>query len=47
MANLILVTGGLGFIGSHTVLKLIDFGYSVIIVDNCCNSDISVLHSYK
>lgn len=47
MANLILVTGGLGFIGSHTVLKLIDFGYSVIIVDNCCNSDASVLHSLK
>ena len=44
MANLILATGGLGFIGSHTVLKLNEFGYSVIIIDNCCNSDISVLY---
>lgn len=43
MSNYILVTGGLGFIGSHTVVKLIDDGYSVIIVDNLSNSKLDVL----
>lgn len=47
MSNLILVTGGLGYIGSHIVLKLIEFGYEVIIVDNCCNSDIGILKKIK
>ena len=39
----ILVTGGLGYIGSHTVVELINQGYDVHIIDNLCNSDISVL----
>lgn len=39
----ILVTGGLGFIGSHTVVELIEGGNNVIIVDNLCNSKIEVL----
>lgn len=39
----ILVTGGLGFIGSHTVVELINEGHEVIIVDNLCNSKIEVL----
>lgn len=34
----ILVTGGTGFIGSHTVVELIQSGYSVVIVDNLSNS---------
>lgn len=34
----ILVTGGAGYIGSHTVIELIDNGYEVIIVDNFVNS---------
>ncbi|PVH67401.1 udp-glucose 4-epimerase [Cadophora sp. DSE1049] len=34
----ILVTGGLGFIGSHTSLELLKAGYNVIIVDDCSNS---------
>ncbi len=34
----ILVTGGAGYIGSHTVVELIKSGYSVIVVDNLCNS---------
>lgn len=34
----ILVTGGAGFIGSHTTLLLLNHGYDVIVVDNCCNS---------
>jgi len=39
----ILVTGGLGFIGSHTVVELIEAGHEVVIVDNLCNSKIEVL----
>lgn len=34
----ILVTGGTGFIGSHTVLELLNAGYDVVVVDNLCNS---------
>ena len=34
----ILVTGGSGFIGSHTVLELLNKGYGVIVMDNLCNS---------
>lgn len=39
----ILVTGGLGFIGSHVVVELQNEGYDVVIVDNCSNSSESVL----
>jgi UDP-glucose 4-epimerase len=39
----ILVTGGLGFIGSHTVVELQNSGFDVIIIDNLSNSSISVL----
>ena len=34
----ILVTGGMGYIGSHTCVELIQAGYSVVVVDNLCNS---------
>ena len=34
----ILVTGGTGFIGSHTCVELLDAGYDVVIVDNLSNS---------
>ena len=39
----ILVTGGTGYIGSHTVVELINSGYEVVIVDNLSNSKICVL----
>jgi UDP-glucose 4-epimerase len=40
----ILVTGGLGYIGSHTVVELINNGYEPIIVDNLSNTSINVLN---
>ncbi len=39
----ILVTGGLGFIGSHTVVELQNEGYDVLIIDDLSNSSIEVL----
>ena len=38
MKERILVTGGAGYIGSHTVVELLDRGYEVVVVDNLCNS---------
>lgn len=43
MSKKVLVTGGTGYIGSHTAVELIESGYEVLIVDNLCNSNISVL----
>ncbi|MDY6393055.1 MAG: UDP-glucose 4-epimerase GalE [Bacilli bacterium] len=40
----ILVTGGLGFIGSHTVVELLSAGHTPIIVDNLVNSKLEVLN---
>lgn len=40
----ILITGGLGFIGSHAVVELQESGFDVIIVDNLSNSSIEVLN---
>ena len=39
----VLVTGGCGYIGSHTVVELINAGYRAVIVDNLSNSKIGVL----
>jgi UDP-glucose 4-epimerase len=39
----ILLTGGAGYIGSHTYLALLDAGYDPVIIDNFCNSEPSVI----
>src|SRR5476651_388812 len=39
----ILVTGGLGFIGSHTVVELVNAGYEPVIVDDLSNSQLGIL----
>jgi len=39
----VLVTGGLGYIGSHTSVKLLEEGFDVVIIDNLSNSKIEVL----
>ena len=41
--NKILVTGGLGYIGSHTVVALIEAGFEVVIVDDLSNAEAYVL----
>nr|WP_321406094.1 UDP-glucose 4-epimerase GalE [uncultured Carboxylicivirga sp.] len=43
----ILVTGGTGYIGSHTVVELQNQGYDVVIVDNLSNSNIEVLDNIE
>jgi UDP-glucose 4-epimerase len=35
----VLVTGGAGYIGSHTCIELLEAGHNVVIVDNLCNSN--------
>ena len=39
----ILLTGGMGFIGSHTAVVLLEAGYDVVLYDNLSNADPSVL----
>lgn len=43
MKHKILVTGGVGYIGSHTTVELINAGYEVVIIDNLSNSNVNVL----
>ena len=47
MSNTILVTGGIGYIGSHTVYELYNLGYNVIIIDNLINSSHISLENLK
>ena len=43
----ILITGGAGYIGSHTVVELYNSGYNPIVVDNLCNSSISNINGIE
>ena len=43
----ILVTGGLGYIGSHTVTCLSEAGYDVVIIDNLSNSMLDTLDTLR
>ena len=43
----ILVTGGLGYIGSHTVVELAKAGYEAVIIDNLCNTSIKNLRGIE
>ncbi|MGG0413126.1 UDP-glucose 4-epimerase GalE [Peribacillus simplex] len=43
----ILVTGGAGYIGSHTCVALLEAGHSVIVADNLCNSKVDTLDKVK
>lgn len=44
---MILVTGGAGFIGSHTCVELLDRGYDIAVIDNLCNSKIDTIDKIK
>lgn len=47
MNKRILVTGGCGYIGSHTTVQLLEKGFDVHIVDNLSNSDKNVIKKIK
>ena len=44
---MILVTGGAGFIGSHTCVELLNGGYEVAVIDNFCNSKPEMLDKIR
>lgn len=43
----ILVTGGAGYIGSHTCIRLLEAGYQIAVIDNLCNSSIKAVQRVK
>ena len=43
----VLVTGGAGYIGSHTCVELLESGYGVVVIDNLCNSNPESLNRVK
>ena len=43
----VLVTGGAGYIGSHTCVELLNAGYDIVVVDNFSNSKPEVLNRIK
>ena len=47
MSSTILITGGAGYIGSHTAVELMQQGHRVVIVDNLCNSSLKVLERLR
>jgi UDP-glucose 4-epimerase len=40
----VLLTGGAGYIGSHTAVELLNAGYEVVVVDNLSNSSVKAIH---
>ena len=42
-----MVTGGAGYIGSHTCIELLEAGYQVVVVDNLYNSSKKSLERYR
>ena len=42
-----LVTGGAGYIGSHTCVRLLEAGHQIAVIDNLCNSNIEAVHRIK
>ena len=46
MKEMVLVSGGAGYIGSHTAVELINAGYDVVVADNLSNSDMSGVDRY-
>ena len=43
----ILISGGTGYIGSHTSVELVEAGYDIVIIDNFSNSDAGALDGVK
>ena len=43
----ILVTGGAGYIGSHTCVELLNLGLEVVVIDNLCNSKVDAINNIK
>ena len=43
----ILITGGCGYIGSHTCVEMLKSGYDIVVIDNFYNSDIEALNRVK
>jgi len=43
----ILITGGAGYIGSHTCVRLLESGYHIVVIDNLCNSKIEAIERVK
>lgn len=47
MKETVLVTGGAGYIGSHTAVELINAGFDVVIADNLSNSDLQAVEGVR
>ena len=47
MGKSVLVTGGAGYIGSHTAVELLESGYDVVIIDNFSNSNEKAIDNIK
>lgn len=43
----VLVTGGAGYIGSHTCLLLLEAGHEIVVIDNLCNSSVEAINRIK